>query len=68
MDELDVLKEEWQEWLDNLPDNFQDTALGEKLQECAGLDLWAFESAADEIEGAVNELEATDLPRGFGRD
>lgn len=68
LDDLDGLKDEWREWFDNLPENFQQTALGEKLEEISELDTWGFETAADEIEMLVSELEATDLPRGFGRD
>ena len=48
------LQDEYQEWLDNLPDGLQDTALGEKLEAICALDL--------------SELESVELPRGFGRD
>jgi hypothetical protein len=47
------LQEEYQEWLDNLPENFQSTALAEKLDEVCSLDL---------------EQLDLDLPRGFERD
>jgi hypothetical protein len=50
---LRELQEEYQEWLDNLPENLQSTALAEKLDEVCSLDL---------------EQLDLDLPRGFGRD
>jgi hypothetical protein len=50
---LRELQEEYQEWLDNLPENLQSTALAEKLDEVCPLDL---------------EQLDVDLPRGFGRD
>jgi hypothetical protein len=55
------LQEEYQNWLDNLPENFQGGALAEKLQTVCDLDL---QSALD----TANEAENTDLPRGFGKD
>jgi hypothetical protein len=36
---LRELQEEYQEWLDNLPENLQSTALAEKLDEVCSLDL-----------------------------
>jgi hypothetical protein len=50
---LRELQEEYQEWLDNLPESLQSTALAEKLDEVCSLDL-------DQLD--------VDLPRGFGRD
>jgi hypothetical protein len=47
------LQEEYQEWLDNLPESLQETTLAERLQEVCDIDL------------DVLEVE---LPRGFGRD
>ena len=68
MDDLEGLKDEWQEWFDNMPENFQQGTLGAKLEECAELDLWMLESAADEVDSMVSTLEELELPRGFGRD
>ena len=48
------LQDEYQGWLDNLPDGLQATALGEKLEAICALDL--------------SELESVELPRGYGRD
>ena len=39
VEELRALQEEYQGWLDNLPDSFHDTALGEKLEAVCNLDL-----------------------------
>ncbi len=61
LQELKALQEEYQEWQDNLPENFQDSPVGEKLQTVADLDL---DSALEVVE----EAEGLDLPLGFGRD
>jgi hypothetical protein len=50
---LRELQAEYQAWLDNLPENLQDSPLAEKLEAVCALDL--------------EELEV-DLPLGFGRD
>lgn len=48
------LQEEYRDWLDNLPPNLESSALADKLQTIVELDL--------------EELQAVNLPRGFGRD
>lgn len=48
------LQGQYQVWLDALPDNLEGSALAERLQAIAELDL--------------SELEAIALPRGYGRD
>ncbi|MDE2988513.1 MAG: hypothetical protein OXT70_10770 [Chloroflexota bacterium] len=48
------LQEHYAAWLDNLPENLVETALGERLQAIAELDLDA--------------LQEVELPRGYGRD
>jgi hypothetical protein len=50
---LRELQRVYQEWLDNLPDSLQDSALAEKLEALCELDL---------------EQLDVDVPRGFGRD
>jgi hypothetical protein len=50
---LRELQEEYQEWLNNLPESLQSSPLAEKLEEVCSLDL-------DQLE--------IDLPFGFGRD
>ena len=61
LEELVAVQEEYREWLDNLPENLQQSSLGEKLQAVCDLDL---ESAFE----AAQEAEGIDLPLGFGRD
>jgi hypothetical protein len=61
---LEVLKEiqeEYQEWLDNLPENLQSSPVGEKLQAVTELDIDGALSTAD-------EAQSMELPQGFGRD
>lgn len=48
------LQDEYRAWLDNLPANLEASRLAEKLQAIAELDL--------------EELQAIDPPRGYGRD
>lgn len=59
--DLGDLKDEYQDWLDGLPENLQQSLLAEKLEAVCDLDL-------DEIESLVDEAEMIDLPLGFGRD
>lgn len=59
--ELASLQEEYQAWLDNLPESLQTSATAEKLQEVTNLDI---DSALE----FVDEADAIDLPLGFGRD
>jgi hypothetical protein len=51
---LITLQDEYQAWLDALPDNLQESATAEALQAIVDLDL--------------DELQALEPPRGFGRD
>lgn len=61
-EELEEIKSEYSDWLGNLPENLQQTALGEKLQAIDELDL-------DETSTSwVDEAEGLELPLGFGRD
>jgi hypothetical protein len=52
--ELIKLQAEYDAWLQNLPENLQDTATAEALRAISELDL--------------SELQAIVPPRGFGRD
>lgn len=61
LQDLVDLQQEYQDWYDNLPENLQGSALGEKLSAMADYDL---QSALD----AVQEASGADLPQGFGRD
>jgi hypothetical protein len=51
---LIALQVEYHAWLDNLPTSLEGSRLAEKLQAIAELDL--------------DELQAIDIPRGYGRD
>jgi phage shock protein A len=69
LQDLDSIRQEYEEWRDNLPENLQDTPLGEKLNEVCELDLEMDTSTSlDEMEEKLDTAEAIDLPRGFGRD
>jgi type II secretory pathway pseudopilin PulG len=55
------MQEEYQEIMDNVPENLSGSNYYQKLEEVTNLDL---QSAYD----AIDEASNTDLPRGFGRD
>jgi len=61
LDELRQLQEEYQEWLDNLPENLEGCALAEKLEAI-------IEVGTGDIEGGLEDAEAAEFPLGFGRD
>ncbi len=61
LETLKDIQSEYEEWRDNLPENLQSSALGEKLDTVCDLDL---DSALD----TAQEAEGADLPQGFGRD
>jgi hypothetical protein len=48
------LQDQYRAWLDNLPASLDGSGLADKLQAIVELDL--------------EELRATDIPRGYGRD
>ena len=62
LEALTDLKDEYQDWLDNLPENLQEGATAEKLNEVVDASFY------DEIESAVDEADAIELPKGFGKD
>lgn len=68
--ELEELKEEFENWKDNLPENLSQSPLGEKLEAVVDLDLdfTDLTSALDDAESKIMEAEGIDLPLGFGRD
>lgn len=68
LEELQGLQEEYREWHDNLPENLQGSALGEKLETVTEIGIEDALSSVDEIESAVGDAEGADLPRGFGKD
>ncbi len=66
MQDLEDLQGEYQEWLDNLPEMAQGGALEDKLNEVIGLDIQRAEDS--DLASMLEEFDAVDLPRGFGRD
>ena len=59
--ELIGIQEEFSDWQANLPENFQEGALADKLGEVCDLNF-------DDALSAIEEAEQIDLPLGFGRD
>ena len=58
---LQEVQQEYEEWLENLPENLASSALGEKLEATVGIDIgYALDLA--------QEAENNELPQGFGRD
>jgi hypothetical protein len=53
---LAKLLDRFQEWRDNLPPSLANSATAEALD------------AVLELRGSVEELQAVELPKGFGRD
>lgn len=65
--ELNDVRQEYEDWRDNLPENLQQSGLGEKLNAVADLDLDP-DSLLSDVDNAIGEAEGADLPLGFGRD
>jgi hypothetical protein len=61
LDDLENLRQEYEEWRENLPENLQSGSVAESLDAVINLDVQGAISA-------VQEFEGVDLPRGFGRD
>jgi uncharacterized Zn finger protein (UPF0148 family) len=57
------LKDEYQEWRDNIPENLEESPVVEKLDAI----IEALERL-EEVEDIQQEIEGADLPLGFGRD
>lgn len=66
MEELRGLKDEYEEWQGNMPENFANSSLGEKLQAVCDLDFDA--ESLEDITEVLETAEGLDLPQGFGRD
>jgi hypothetical protein len=65
LEELDEIRQEYEEWRDNLPESLQSSPLGDKLDTVADFDLL---SCLDEVEITIQDADEMDLPLGFGRD
>lgn len=63
-DDLNEIKDEYQDWRDNLPENLDQSPVAEKLDAVIELE---FDLEGD-ISGSLDEAESVDLPLGFGRD
>lgn len=65
--ELESLKDEYEDWLANLPENLEQSPVAEKLE--ASIEAAeAVMDALEELTAALNEAEGVALPLGFGRD
>jgi predicted nucleic acid-binding Zn-ribbon protein len=83
-EDLESLRQEYEEWYDNMPQQLQDGPTGEKLSELVNqfdfdvevnvelevpdIDFPELDLDLDEYESTLEEADAADLPRGFGRD
>ncbi len=61
---IEELKDELDEWRNNLPENLEDSATAQKLDEA----MDALETLKDEIDGACYAADDIEWPLGFGRD
>lgn len=61
LQELLDMQSEFEEWRDNLPENFQSTELGQKLDTICDVDIQGALETASEAKDA-------EPPLGFGRD
>ena len=61
VNELVDIQSEYQDWLDGLPENLQNSALADKLGTVCDLDLGTAQDTLEEAGGV-------ELPQGFGRD
>lgn len=70
--DLESIRSEYEDWMDNLPENLADSALGQKLAEVCQLDIEQLSNEPLESWSEVGELidaaENAELPQGFGRD
>ena len=70
--DLNDVRQEYEDWKDNLPDNLQSSPLADKLNEVSDLDITSeidsLRSAFDTANDLFSTAEGLDLPRGFGRD
>jgi DNA repair exonuclease SbcCD ATPase subunit len=67
LNDLNEVREEYANWRDNLPENLQQSSLGEKLDQVSDIETDAYTLLTD-VESAISEAEGADLPLGFGRD
>lgn len=69
LEDLRAVRDEYEEWRDNLPENLQDGPTGEKLNAVVDIDIPDdVENLLDDVESALTEAEGADLPQGYGKD
>lgn len=70
LEELSSLQEEYQEWMDNLPDSLQEGALYDRLDAVTNLEIQSGVEHVEELQELANEIDSLsdELPLGFGRD
>jgi hypothetical protein len=70
LSDLNDIKAEYEEWRDTLPENLQQSALGEKLNEVCDLEFDSDDPLSDweTVSEAIDNADGIDLPLGFGRD
>jgi len=64
LDGLESVKDEYQEWRDNLPENLDSSPVAEKLDTA----IETLEQIQNDIESACDESDSIEWPLGFGRD
>lgn len=64
---VEDMRDELQDWFDNMAENLQSGATGEKLEHVIERCQF-FIDALEELETASNDMDGADMPRGFGRD
>lgn len=64
---LAEVKEEYEGWLDNMPDGLRYSPTGEKLQAVVELDCEPGDDL-DALRALADEAENVDLPLGWGKD
>ncbi len=67
LDELEEMKGEYQDWLDNLPDSLKGSPVGEKLETIVAIEFDVDMDFSD-VQTAAQEAADADLPQGWGRD
>lgn len=70
--ELDALRDEYEQWHADLPENLESSPTAEKLEAVLDLEIVYIGSnitdAIDEARSLCEDAEGIDLPLGFGRD
>lgn len=69
LEALRDVKQEYEDWLDTMPDSLRYSPTGEKLQAIVDLDLEPdLDNILADVVNAIDEAEGADLPLGFGKD